>query len=85
MGMYRWAVYFLREWNVSCKHVYGFNLDEWSDREGNTLEQTVQAIEDGCIEHPPATFDRVAPGPFHDRDHAASESKSGDAAGHEVA
>jgi glucosamine-6-phosphate deaminase len=37
MGMYRWAVYFLREWNVSCKHVYGFNMDEWSDREGNTL------------------------------------------------
>ena len=37
MGMYRWAVYFLREWNVDCKHVYGFNMDEWSDREGNTL------------------------------------------------
>jgi glucosamine-6-phosphate deaminase len=38
MGMYRWAVYFLREWNVSAKHVYGFNMDEWSDAEGNTLE-----------------------------------------------
>ncbi|MBR6748868.1 MAG: glucosamine-6-phosphate isomerase [Clostridia bacterium] len=37
MGMYRWAVYFLKEWNVSCKHVYGFNMDEWSDAEGNTL------------------------------------------------
>jgi len=38
MGMYRWAVYFLKEWNVDCKHVYGFNMDEWSDEEGNTLE-----------------------------------------------
>src|SRR5690242_3226844 len=28
MGMYRWAVYFLREWKVSCKHVHGFNMDE---------------------------------------------------------
>lgn len=38
MGMYRWIIYFLQEWNVSCKHVYGFNMDEWSDAEGNTLE-----------------------------------------------
>jgi len=37
MGMYRWAVYFLKEWQVSCSHVYGFNMDEWSDGEGNTL------------------------------------------------
>ena len=37
MGMYRWAVFFLREWNVPCDHVYGFNMDEWSDAEGNTL------------------------------------------------
>ncbi|MDD2284964.1 MAG: hypothetical protein PHQ11_06140 [Paludibacter sp.] len=37
MGMYKWAVYFLKEWNVSCSHVYGFNMDEWSDNEGNTL------------------------------------------------
>lgn len=37
MGMYRWAVYFLREWNVDCKHVHGFNMDEWSDADGNTL------------------------------------------------
>jgi len=37
MGMYRWAVYFLKEWNVSCDHVHGFNMDEWSDRDGNTL------------------------------------------------
>jgi len=37
MGMYRWAVYFLREWDVACDHVFGFNMDEWSDREGITL------------------------------------------------
>jgi len=37
MGMYRWAVYFLREWKVSCSHVWGFNMDEWSDAQGNTL------------------------------------------------
>ena len=37
MGMYKWVVYFLKEWNIDCKHVYGFNMDEWSDAEGNTL------------------------------------------------
>lgn len=37
MGMYRWAVYFLKAWNVGCGHVWGFNMDEWSDGDGNTL------------------------------------------------
>lgn len=37
MGMYRWTVYFLKEWGVNCRHVYGFNMDEWSDAKGNTL------------------------------------------------
>lgn len=37
MGMYRWAVFFLKEWGVSCDHVHGFNMDEWSDADGNTL------------------------------------------------
>ena len=37
MGMYKWAVYFLTEWKVDCKHVYTFNMDEWADGEGNTL------------------------------------------------
>ncbi len=37
MGMYRWAVYFLKAWNVSCRHVHGFNMDEWADAKGNTL------------------------------------------------
>lgn len=37
MGMYRWAVYFLQQWGVSCDHVHGFNMDEWSDSKGATL------------------------------------------------
>lgn len=37
MGMYKWAVYFLKEWNVNCAHVHTFNMDEWSDESGNTL------------------------------------------------
>lgn len=37
MGMYRWTVYFLKEWEVPCDHVHGFNMDEWSDAQGNTL------------------------------------------------
>ena len=40
MGMYKWAVYFLKAWNVKCDHVYTFNMDEWSDSEGNTLPNT---------------------------------------------
>lgn len=38
MGMYRWAVHFLKQWDVSCDHVHGFNMDEWSDGKGNTLD-----------------------------------------------
>jgi len=37
MGMYRWTVFFLKEWGVPCDHVHGFNMDEWSDAQGNTL------------------------------------------------
>jgi glucosamine-6-phosphate deaminase len=40
MGMYRWAVYFLKAWNTECSHVFTFNMDEWSDKEGNTLQPT---------------------------------------------
>ncbi len=40
MGMYKWAVFFLKEWDVDCQHVHGFNMDEWSDAEGNTLPAT---------------------------------------------
>ncbi len=54
MGMYRWAVYFLKEWNVSCDHVHGFNMDEWSDRDGKTLP----------ADHPGA-FSRAMEGAFY--------------------
>ncbi|MBP3627570.1 MAG: glucosamine-6-phosphate isomerase [Clostridia bacterium] len=40
MGMYRWAAYFLNEWDINCDHVYTFNMDEWSDGEGNTLSNS---------------------------------------------
>ena len=40
MGMYKWAAYFINEWNIGCDHVYTFNMDEWSDAEGNTLPNT---------------------------------------------
>lgn len=43
MGMYRWAAYFLNEWNVKCDHVYTFNMDEWADAEGNTLDSKSSA------------------------------------------
>lgn len=38
MGMYKWTVYFLKAWQESCKNVHCFNMDEWSDGEGNTME-----------------------------------------------
>lgn len=38
MGMYRWAAYFLNEWDVDCSHVTTFNMDEWADGDGNTLD-----------------------------------------------
>ncbi len=37
MGMYKWAVYFLKAWDVSCKNVWCFNMDEWADADGNTI------------------------------------------------
>lgn len=37
MGMYKWTIYFLKEWNVDCSHVHTFNMDEWSDESGSTL------------------------------------------------
>ena len=37
MGMYRWIVFFLKEWGVDAAHVHCFNMDEWSDEQGNTM------------------------------------------------
>ncbi len=54
MGMYRWAVFFLTEWNVSCSHVWGFNMDEWADGDGNTLPAS-----------DPAAFQNAMTGAFY--------------------
>ncbi len=40
MGMYKWAAFFLNEWDVDCSHLYTFNMDEWADGDGNTLPNT---------------------------------------------
>ena len=51
MGMYRWAVYFLKEWGVPCDHVHGFNMDEWSDAQGNTLPSDNSGAFQYAMEH----------------------------------
>jgi glucosamine-6-phosphate deaminase len=51
MGMYRWTVYFLTEWGVSCSHVHGFNMDEWSDAQGNTLPSDNPGAFQYAMEH----------------------------------
>jgi glucosamine-6-phosphate deaminase len=50
MGMYRWVVYFLRAWNISANHVFGFNMDEWADAEGNTLPSNDPAAFQSAME-----------------------------------
>ena len=37
MEMYKWTIYFLEEWNIDCNHVHAFIMDEWADKEGNTI------------------------------------------------
>ncbi len=49
MGMYRWASFFINEWNVKCDHVYSFNMDEWSDENGNTLSSENPASFEYCM------------------------------------
>src|SRR5271170_7948657 len=51
MGMYRWTVYFLKEWGVRCDHVHGFNMDEWSDAQGNTLPSDNPGAFQYAMEH----------------------------------
>ena len=50
MGRYNWSVYFLKEWRISCDHIYGFNMDEWSDQEGNTLDAADPAAFQNAME-----------------------------------
>jgi len=54
MGMYKWAVYFLKAWNVSCKNVWCFNMDEWADGEGNTItgEASFQSAMENAFYNP---------------------------------
>lgn len=51
MGMYRWTVYFLTQWNIDCSHVHGFNMDEWSDADGNTLAPSNPSSFQYAMEH----------------------------------
>ena len=51
MGMYKWVVYFLKSWNIDCKHVHGFNMDEWSDKDGNTLPASDPAAFQNAMEN----------------------------------
>jgi len=57
MGMYKWAVYFLKEWNIDCSHVHTFNMDEWSDENGNTLPNDNPASFEYCMKS--AFFDKL--------------------------
>ncbi len=50
LGMYRWTVYFLKEWGVSAGHVHGFNMDEWSDARGNTPRPNAPGAFQGAME-----------------------------------
>ena len=54
MGMYHWAVYFLKEWNESCQNVYCFNMDEWADKDGNTItgEASFQSAMENAFYNP---------------------------------
>jgi len=51
MGMYRWVVHFLTKWKINCAHVHGFNMDEWSDAEGNTLPPSNRGSFQNAMEH----------------------------------
>jgi len=57
MGMYKWAVFFLKEWKVKCDHVYTFNMDEWADENGNTLPSDNPASFEYCMKS--AFFDKL--------------------------
>jgi glucosamine-6-phosphate deaminase len=50
MGMYRWAVYFSRKHELSWKHVWGFNMDEWSDEKGNSTPPNAPGSFQGAME-----------------------------------
>ena len=37
MGMYKHTVARIKKAKITCEHVHTFNMDEWSDRDGNTF------------------------------------------------
>lgn len=50
MGMYKWVVYFCQKHNVSLKHVHGFNMDEWADKDGNSTPPSTPGSFQGAME-----------------------------------
>ena len=44
MGMYRWTVYFLRDWNIPCRHVYGFNMESGATARATPFPVTIQVL-----------------------------------------
>jgi glucosamine-6-phosphate deaminase len=50
MGMYRWLIYFCQKHNQSLKHVHGFNMDEWSDAQGNSTPPDAPGSFQGAME-----------------------------------
>lgn len=43
MGMYKWTAFFLNEWETDCKNLFTFNMDEYSDADGNAATGTDKA------------------------------------------
>ena len=60
MGMYHYAVEYLKDWGTTCGHVHGFNMDEWSDALGNTLDPS----DPGAFQH---AMEQTFYGPLGDR------------------
>ena len=61
MGMYKWTVYFLKEWYVDCAHVHTFNMDEWSDETGSTLPPEDPAAFQNAMIASPSYLSSVPP------------------------
>lgn len=49
MGMYKYVVDKLKETNTSADHVTTFNMDEWSDREGDTMPSDQDGSFEGAM------------------------------------
>ena len=74
MGVYKWAVYFLQQWNIDCAHVHTFVMAEWSDKDGNTLDpENKSAFEYAlqCAFYAPLKSLTV---PFHQRNAATQHN-----------